>query len=195
MIGPTKACSLLPIQRKGKDSKGPIRSPRPQYDLFKTPLELAERSPLRSRPPRRDPRQRTAAPRRSRVTDLPSGEQANSASLEATPRQTELTICRLTIRRTKAINASHSTAEWEVRRRQAATPHSGCDQNPIRQLRSLLSHPRHCGATVGTCDALCERAQHCSRHCAANSPYYPVYFPCCGTLDRHGRDPRTRPGP
>ena len=41
-----------------------------------------------------------------------------------------------------------------VRRRQATTPHSGCDRNPIRQLWSLLNHPRHCGATVGTCGAL-----------------------------------------
>jgi len=74
-------------------------------------------------------------------------------------------------------------------------PHSGCDQNPNRQLRSLLSHPRHCGATVGTCDALCERGQHCSRHYAANTPYYPVYFSCFGTHDRYGRDPRMRPEP
>ena len=127
--------------------------------------------------------------------DLPSGEQTNSASLEATPRQTELAICRLTVRLIEAINANHSTAEWEVRRRQATTPHSSYDRNPIRQLQSLLSHPQHCGASVGTYDALCERAQYCSHHCAANSPYYPVYFFPYETLDRHGCDPRTRPGP
>ena len=192
--GPRRPTVSFRSKEKKSTQKDPIRSPHPRYGPFETPLEPAERSPLRSRPPRRDPRQRTAAPPRSRVADLPSGQQANSASLEATPRQTELPIRRLTVRLTEAINANHSAAEWEVRRRQATTPHSGCDRNPIRQLRSLLSQPRHCGAIVGTCDALCERAQHCSRHCAANSPYYPVYFPRCGTFDRHRRDPRTRPG-
>ena len=66
----------------------------------------------------------------------------------------ELAIRRLTIRLTEAINANHSTAEWEVRRHQATMPHSGCNQNPIRQPQSLLSHPQHCGATMGTCGAM-----------------------------------------
>ena len=145
-----KAYSLLLIQRKVKDSKRPNTQPTSTVRPIRNPLEPAERSPLRSRPPRRDPRQRTAAPPRSRVADLPSGQHANSASLEATPRQTELAICRLTVRLTELINANHSTVEWEVRPRQATTPHSGCDQNAIRQLQSLLSHPRHCGAAVGT---------------------------------------------
>ena len=56
-------------------------------------------------------------------------------------------------------------------RRQTTTPHNSCDRSPVRQLRSLLRHPRPCGDTVGTCDALCGRAWHCSRCCAAYSPY------------------------
>jgi hypothetical protein len=46
-----------------------------------------------------------------------------------------------------------------VRRHQGAIPHSGCDRSPARQLRSLLRYSGRCGRTVGTCDALCGRAQ------------------------------------
>ena len=56
-------------------------------------------------------------------------------------------------------------------RHQTTTPHSSCDRSPVRQLRSLLRHPGPCGDTVGTCDALCGCAWHCSRNCAAYSPY------------------------
>jgi hypothetical protein len=47
-------------------------------------------------------------------------------------------------------------------------PHSGCDRSPIRQLRSLLRHPRRCGALWdlrrGT-----QRARHYSPHYSTNS--------------------------
>ena len=73
-------------------------------------------------------------------------------------------------------------------RRQTTTPHNSCDRSPVRQLRSLLRHPRHCRDTVGTSNALCRRAQHYSRHCAVYSAYFLGY----GTLDRHGRNSRMR---
>src|SRR6185436_1499302 len=60
---PTKAHGLLPIQRKGKDSKKP--SVRPIH----IPLEPVERSPPRSRVPLRPAGQ---SPPRSREADLPS---------------------------------------------------------------------------------------------------------------------------
>src|SRR6185369_8453806 len=60
------------------------------------PLEPAGRSPPRSRAPRRDPRPRPASSPRSRVASLPSREQIDSASLEATPRQDGQTTLPLT---------------------------------------------------------------------------------------------------
>ena len=68
-----KDLGLLPIRRKGKDSKKP--SVRPIH----IPLEPAERSPPRSRVPLSPTGQ---SPPRSRVADLPSSRQAISASLE-----------------------------------------------------------------------------------------------------------------
>ena len=83
-----------------RTQRGPIRT-RPMAQLRSTahprpPLGPAGQSPLRSRPPRRGPRQRASPPPRSRVADLPSGERTDSASLEATPRRTELVIRSLT---------------------------------------------------------------------------------------------------
>jgi len=122
-----EAYSLLLTQRKGKDSKSPNTQPTSTVRPIRNPPRTrgAISALLEASPPR------------------PSTTHRSSASLEATPRQTELAIRRLTVRLTEAINANHSTAEWEVRRRQATTPHNGCDWNPIRQLRSLLSQPRH----------------------------------------------------
>ena len=65
-----------------------------------------------------------------------------------------------------------------IRLRQASTPHSGCDQGLIRQLRSLLRPSlalwRHCGKP-----RRCARcAQHCSNYCATKSPYFPCTFSC-----------------
>ena len=84
------------------------------------------------------------------------------------------------------IKCSRLRRGTRVRRRQATTPHSGCDQGLIHQLRSLNSHPWHCGTTVGTCDALCERAQRCSFHCAANSLYSPRTFLAGGPTNGMG---------
>ena len=92
--------------------------------------------------------------RLARGADLPSGERINSVSLEATPRQKGLVTHLLTRPPYRGIKCQQLHRNTRVRRRQATTPHSGCDQSPICQLRSLLNHPRHCGATVGTCDAL-----------------------------------------
>jgi len=147
--------------------------------------------PPRSRPPRRGPRKRIAPPPRSTVAGLPSGERTNSASLEATPRLTELVTHLLTCPSDKCIKCQPLHRRARVGRCQAAMPHSGCDRGPVRQLRSLLRHPQHCSGTLGICDALHRRVRHCSCHCAA----YSAYFLRCGTLGRHGRDPRTRSGP
>ena len=48
-------------------------------------------------------------------------------------------------------------------------PHSSCDRSPVRQLRSLFRHSRHCSDPVGTCDTMCGRAWHCSCRWAAYS--------------------------
>ena len=86
---------------------------------------------------------------RSRVASLPLRKQNISASLEATPRrkgQTTLPLAHPPYGGIKCQPLLHSA--W-VRRRQAATPHSGYDRSPVRQLRSLLRHPGRCGSTVG----------------------------------------------
>jgi hypothetical protein len=124
----------------------------------------------------------------------PSTAHRLSASLETTPRLTELVTYLFTCPSDRGIKCQplhrsvwvrrrpsdrgikcqplHRSA-W-VRRRQATMPHSDGDRSPIRQLRSLLRHPWHCGDTVGTCDALCRHARHCSRHCAVNFVYLPL---------------------
>jgi len=121
----------------------------------------------------------------------PSIAHRTSASLEATSRLTELVTHLLTYPSDKGIKCQPLHRRARVGRRQATMPHSGCDWGPVHQLRSLLRHPQHCSGTVGTCNALCRRARHCSCHCAA----YSAYFLRCRTLDRHGHDPRTRFGP
>src|SRR6185503_14276750 len=70
---PAKAHGMLPIQRKGKDSKKPSMRP------IRIPLEPAERSPPRSKVPLRPAGQ---SPPRSRVADLPSSRRPISAPLE-----------------------------------------------------------------------------------------------------------------
>jgi hypothetical protein len=153
-IGPTKAYSLAPIQRKGNDSKKP--NPRPKYTVrpIRTPLEPAGQSTPRSRAFRRDPRRRPASPPCSRVASLPLREKIDSDSLEATPRwkgQTALPLARPPY---EGIKCQPLLRSARVRRRQASIPHSGCDRSPVRQLRSLLRHSGRCDATVGTCDAV-----------------------------------------
>ena len=49
--------------------------------------------------------------------------------------------------------------------------HSSRRRSPVRQLRSLLRHPQHCGDIARTYGVLCKRAQRCSCHCAAYSLY------------------------
>ena len=119
-----------------RTQRGPIHSPAVWYSPSEPPLEPAEQSPPHSR-----------------VADLPSGERTNSASLEATPRLTELTIHRLTCPSGKGIKCQPLRRRAQVERRQAAMPHSGCDRGPVRQLRSLLRHPQPCADIPGTAPA------------------------------------------
>ena len=108
---------------------------------------LLEGSPLK-------PSTAPAPPPRSRVASLPSREQIDSASLEATPRQEGQTALPLTRPPYGGIKCQPLIHSAWVRWRQAATPRSGCDRSPIRQLWSLLDHSRHCSDTVGTCNAV-----------------------------------------
>ena len=71
--GPTKAHGLLPVRKKGKDSK------RPSVRPIHIPLEPTEQSPPRSRVPLGSAGQ---SPPRSRVAELPSSRRPISASLE-----------------------------------------------------------------------------------------------------------------
>jgi len=155
-----KAYSLPPIQRKEKDSKKP--NPRPKYTEWpiRTPsnprgnLRLARGLPAETL---------DCTPRLRLARGRPSAKRTNGCPLTRPPYG--------------GIKCYQLRRSARVRRRQATTPHSGCDRGPVHQLRSLLSHPRHCDATVGTCDALCERARCCSSRCAANSPSFPRTFP------------------
>ena len=60
--------SQVPERPYPHSAYGPVL----RYGPSEAPLEPAEQSPLRSRPPRRGPRQCTTSLPRSRVTDLPS---------------------------------------------------------------------------------------------------------------------------
>ena len=73
---------------------------------------------------------------------------------KATPRQKGQTALPFTRPPYKGIKCQPLLHSARARRRQAAIPHSGCDQSPVRQLRSLLRHSGRCGDTVGTCDAV-----------------------------------------
>ena len=118
------------------------------------PLEPAGQSPPRSRASYRDPRRCPANPPRSRVASLPSRKQIDSTSLEATSRQEGQTAFPLTRPPYGGIKFQPLLRSIRIRRRQAATPCSGCDRSPVRQLRSLLRHSGRCGDTVGTCNAV-----------------------------------------
>ena len=138
-----------------------MKAPRPSSNLEERKGLKEAQHAAHSHPPRtyraisaslegshRYPRLRPASPPRLRVADLPSSGQLISASLEATPwriGQTALPLTRPTYGGIKGQSLLHSAQE---RRRQAAIPHNGCDQGPIRQLRSLLRHPGCCGSTV-----------------------------------------------
>ena len=189
---PRRPTASFQIRRKAKDSRKP--NPRPMYTVrpLRAPsnpwgnLRLARGPPagtldkrltfpLRSRVVSLPSRERT--PPRSRVGSLPSGDRIVSASLEAIPRrkgQTALPLARLPYRGIKYQPLLRSA---RVRWRQATTPHSGCDQGLIRQLRSLLrSSPtlwRHCG-NLRRC---AKRARHYSNHCADNSLHFPCTLP------------------
>ena len=119
-----------------------------------SPLEPAGRSRPRSIAPRRDPRPRPAPPPRSRGASLPSREQIDSTSLEATPRQEGQTTFPRTRPPYGGIKCQPPLHSARIRRRQAAIPRSGCDRSPVRQRRSLLCHSERSGDTVGTCDAV-----------------------------------------
>ena len=118
--GFTKVYSLLPIWKKGKDSKKPsmrpIRTPPQTCGVISVSLEGSHR----------DPRLRPTSPPRSRVVNLPSSRQIISASLEGTqpalkqgepspPRsrppldEEDKRPCRSPAHRTKALNANHSS--------------------------------------------------------------------------------------
>ena len=118
------------------------------------PLGPVGQSPPRSRAPGRNPRQRPASPPHSRVASLPSSKRIDSASLEATPRRKGQTAIRSPVRRTEVLNAHHF----------AVAPGSDSVRPPLRTaaVTRVLSansghcsgHPRRCGDTVGTCDAV-----------------------------------------
>ena len=84
---------------------------------------------------------------------------------------------RKVLKETQSTAQVHSTAHLHPLEPAGQSPHSGCDQGLIRQLRSLLrpspAHWRHCG----NLRRYVRRAQHCSSHCAAKSPYFPCTFP------------------
>ena len=186
-----------PKERKGLKEAQHAAHPHPPWtrEVISVSLEGSHR----------DPRLRPASPPRSRVANLPSSGQNISASLEgseptleqgesSSPRsrppldeegQTALPLTRPSYGLIKCQPLHHSAQD---RRRQAAIPHSGCDRSPVRQLRSLLHHPRRCGSTVEpatrdeTCSALLELL--CSQ---LSMP--PSYFPFRGAPERHGHDP------
>ena len=129
MTEPTKAHGLLPIWKKGKDSK------KPSMRSIRTPLG-----------PAHDLRLARGLPSR------PSTAPRVSVSLEGSEpileRAAHLRLARghPLAYRTNGQPLLHSAQD---RWRQAAILHSGCDRSSIRQLRSLLRHPRHCSSTVG----------------------------------------------
>ena len=123
--------------------------------------------------PHRDPRLRPASPPRSTAANLPRAEKSSPSHSRAAnlprvgnsspPRsrpplgvrdKTALPLNRPSCGGIECQPLLHSAQD---RRRQAAIPHSGCDRSPIRQLRSLLRHPRRCSSNVGptTRDAAC----------------------------------------
>ena len=113
--------------------------------------------PLRSRVvslPSREHTDSASLEGSSRVGSLPSGERIVSASLEATPRRKGKTALPLARPPYGGIKCQPLLRSARVRRHQVATPRSGCDQSPVRQLRSLLRHSGRCGDTVGTYDAV-----------------------------------------
>ena len=115
-----------------------------------SPLGPAGRSPPRSRAPRRGPRPCPASPPRSREASLPSGSGSSPPRSRPPLDGKNERPFRSPARRTEALNANHSSNSARVRRRQAAIPHSGRDRSPVRQLRSLLRHPRPCADIPGT---------------------------------------------
>ena len=167
-------------------------NPRPTYAVRPIRTPSNPRDNLRLvRGFRGDPRQRPASLPRSRVANLPSRERIDSASLEASPRQkgqaTRLPTCP-PYGGIKCQQLRHSTG---VRRRQAAILHSNSAWSPIRQLESLLSHPRRCG-----------NLRRPVRTCLALLPplcYQLPVLPHVHSLPRNPRsawaDPRTRPEP
>ena len=83
----------------------------------------------------------------------PSTAPRASASLEDTPRQKGQTALPLTRPPYEGIKCQPVLHSARVRRRQAATPHSGSDRSPVLQLRSLLP---------GAVATLWEPATHCA---------------------------------
>ena len=108
---------------------------------------------------------------------------------KATPRQKGQTALPLTRPPYEGIKCQPLLHSAQIRRCQAATPHSGSDRSPIRQLQSLLP---------GAVAALWEPAMQC-KTCSAllqllccQLPVPPSYFPFRGTPERHGHDSRKR---
>ena len=108
---------------------------------------------------------------------------------KATPRQKGQTTLPLTRPPYEGIKCQPLLHNARVRRRQAATPHSGSDRSPVLQLRSPLP---------GAVAALWEPVTQC-KTCSAllqllccQLPVPTSYFPFRGTPERHGHDSRKR---
>ena len=178
-----------PKERKGLKE---VQSTAQQHSATHlSPLELAGQTPSHSRVPRRDPRQRPASPPRSRVANLPSSKQIGSASLEATPRRMGQTAIRSPACRTEALNAHDS----------AAAPGSDGVRPPHRTAavtKVPSANSSHCSVIPGPVATLWEPAMPCTDvpgTVAATVLPTSCTFLCYRTLDRYGRDPRTRPMP
>ena len=95
------------------------------------------------------------SPPRSRVASLPSSEQIDSASLEATPRRKGQTAVRSAAHRTEALNANSS----------ATAPGSDGVRPPLRTVAvtgALSTNSSHCTAIPGVVAPLWEPAMHCA---------------------------------
>ena len=108
---------------------------------------------------------------------------------KATPRRKGQTVLLLTRPPYEGIKCQPLLHSARVRRRQAATPHSGSDRSPVRQLRSLLP---------GAVAALWEPATQC-KTCSAllqllccQLPMPHSCFPFHGAPKQHGHDSQKR---
>ena len=168
--GSRRPIASFQIRRKGKDSKKP--NPRPMYTVRPLRALSIPRGNLRLTrgPPAETLDKCLMFPLRSRVVSLPSRERTDSASLEGSePTLGGADRLRLARGHPSTERTTSPSAHpppnggikhqpllhtARVRQRQAAIPHSGCDQSLVRQHQSLLRHFRRWGDTVLTCDAV-----------------------------------------